>query len=102
MVEAILERLAAAGINLLPVDLDKHFLFERDGFVALVEKRGDGFGSIGAAGLVTETGLAPLVWRGNIAAFVSKSGEQAATDEQVEILRRFQSALGEAIHPKFD
>lgn len=95
---AIIEKLAGAGINLLPIDLDHHFLFERDGFVALVERRRDDtFGNVGAAGLLTETGLAPLVWRGDAAKFVSKSGEQPATPEQIETLRNFQHDLEAAI-----
>lgn len=96
--EYILENLAGAGINLLPIDLDRHFLFEREGFVALVERRrGDGLGNVGAAGLLTETGLAPLVWRGDLPAFAGKAGDRPATPEQVEALRRFQSDLESAI-----
>jgi hypothetical protein len=95
---AVLEKLAGAGINLLPIDLDRHFLFERDGFVALVERRrGDSFGNVGAAGLLTETGLAPLVWRGEVPAFAGKSGERPATPEQVDTLRRFQRDLEGAL-----
>jgi hypothetical protein len=46
---------------------------------------------------MTERGLAPLVWKGQRAVFASKSGDQPATDEQVETLRRFQSDLENAI-----
>ncbi len=93
-----LEKLAGAGINLLPIDLDRHFLFERDGFVALVERRrDDSLGNVGAAGLLTETGLAPLVWRGAAPAFASKAGDRPATAEQVETLRRFQADLEAAL-----
>ena len=56
-----LERLAAAGINLLPaLELAHHYVLERGGFIALVE-RGDNnsTGSIGAPGLLTEKGFAP-------------------------------------------
>ncbi len=96
--EHILQSLAGAGINLLPVDLDRHFLFERDGFVALVERRRDqGGGNVGAAGLLTETGLAPLVWRGDAPAFAGKAGDRPATPEQVDALRRFQGDLEAAL-----
>jgi hypothetical protein len=93
-----LEKLAGAGINLLPIDLDRHFLFERDGFVALVERlRDEKLGNVGTAGLLTETGLAPLVWRGEAAEFVTKTGSQPAAPEQIETLRRFQRDLDAAL-----
>jgi hypothetical protein len=90
----VLERLAAARITLVPADLRKHHILERDGFIALVERTADGgFGRVGAAGLLTESGLAPLVWRGATAFFVAKGLEVAASDEQVVALRTFQADL---------
>lgn len=91
--EAALALLTNVRIQLLPIELDTHYLFERDGFVALVERRKRGFGNVGAAGLLTATGLAPLVWRGEHAVFVGKGGSHDATQEQVEALRRFQTDL---------
>jgi len=89
-----LERLVAAGIQLLPVvEIPTHFVFERDGFVALVERKGDGFGGIGSAGRLTEKGIAPLVMRGNDAFFVAKGFEQVASAEDVDGIRRFQADL---------
>lgn len=41
----IFERLAAAGIDLLPAEITTHFLFVRGGFVSLVERRDKGFGN---------------------------------------------------------
>jgi len=99
MTDSALERLTAVGISLLPVDIESHYMFERDGFIALVERRPDGFGTIGAAGLVTATGLAPLVWRNDRPVFVNKGSSVDATLEQVELLRRFQADLASAIHP---
>ena len=61
----ILEKLAAANIQLIPADVTSHFIFERDGFVAFVERREDAFGNIGAPGLMTERGFAALIWRGD-------------------------------------
>jgi hypothetical protein len=93
-----LEKLAAVEIRLLPVaTIETHFIFERNGFVALVEREGDEFGRIGTAGLATESGFAALVWRGGRAYFVRRGAEQPATDEQVESLRRFQKDLGESL-----
>ncbi len=93
-----LEKLVAANIQLQPaVEITTHFLFERDGFVALVERRGQEFGSIGAGGLATEKGMAPLVWRGTQPWFVAKGFEQPATEEEIERLRSFQTDLESAL-----
>ncbi len=84
----------AAGIQLLPtVEITTHFVFERDGFVALVERRGEGFGGIGSAGRLTEKGIAPLVLRGGESYFVAKGFEQPATAQEVDGIRRFQADL---------
>jgi hypothetical protein len=101
---AQLERLAAAGFQILPLEgLETHFVLERDGFVALVERKVDGFGGTGSAGLLTGKGFAALVWRGERAFFVGKGFEQAATVGQVAALRRFDAdlrvVLGEATEP---
>ena len=88
-----IERLAAAGIQVLPAELPQHFAFERDGFVCLVERAEDGFGQIGTPGLMTDYGFAVLVWRGAEAWFVAKGFEQRATAEQVEALRAFAADL---------
>src|SRR6476469_3922709 len=96
--DAILERLVDANINLLPAaDIATHFIFERDGFIALVERHRDGFGAIGSAGLLSGKGLAPIVWKNGMAWFVAKGIEEPATPEQVERLRRFQSDLETAL-----
>ena len=89
-----LARLEAAHINVVPADLEKHHILERDGFIVLVERTADGgYGRPGAAGLLTEKGLAPLVWRGESAFFVAKGFDTPATAEQVAALRSFQSDL---------
>jgi hypothetical protein len=72
-------------------------LFERDGFVALVERRDDGFGNIGAAGILIEERFAALVYRGDDAYFVAKNIERKATREQVSALRSFQVDLERAL-----
>jgi len=92
-----LERLAAAGINLVPADITSHFIFERDGFVAFVERREDQFGNVGAPGLMTDRGMAVLIWRGPQPVFIGKGFEQVATEEQVEKIRAFGHDLEKAI-----
>lgn len=92
------QKLVNFNIQLLPLpEITTHFVFERDGFVALVDRVNDEFGSVGAAGLLTDKGLAPLVWRGDSAYFVTRSFEQTATEEQVRQLRAFQSDLVAAL-----
>jgi hypothetical protein len=95
---AKLERLAEAGIELVPVPgLARYFVFARDGFASLVERSGEGFGRVGAAGRVTEQGFAALIWRDGEAFFVAKQNEERATAEQVETLRRFGADLERAM-----
>ncbi len=101
--EAKLQKLVDANIGLLPaVGLNSHFLFVRDEFVALVERRGTDFGSIGSAGVLhttesNETKVAPLVWRGAEPWFIAKDFATAASASQVEALRSFQSDLAAAL-----
>jgi hypothetical protein len=95
---AKLERLAAARIELIPIPgLERYFVFARDGFASLVERRGAGFGRVGAAGRVTERGFAALVWRDDEAFFVAKQFEERAGAEDVERLRRFSEDLEAAL-----
>ncbi|WP_031495631.1 hypothetical protein [Bryobacter aggregatus] len=92
--EQILQRLASANIQLLPtVELTQHFVFERDGFIALVERRETGFGNIGAPGILSEKGMAQLVWRGETAFFIARGFERPAAPEEVEKLRSFAADL---------
>jgi hypothetical protein len=92
------QKLVDFNIQLLPLpEIESHFVFERDGFAALVERRDDNFGRIGSAGLLSEKGIAPLVWREGAGFFVVKGFEQPATAEQINQLRSFQSDLEAAL-----
>lgn len=92
--EEILQKLVDHGIQLLPAaELTTHFVFERDGFIALVERRNDGFGNAGAPGLLCQQGMAQLIWRGEHAFFVTKGFERQACTEEVEKLRSFGQDL---------
>ena len=93
----ILEKLAAARIQIIPAEITSHFILERDGFVSFVERREQAFGNIGAPGLMTERGFAALLWRGDQAFFVGKGFEQPATAQQVEKIRAFASDLAAAL-----
>ncbi|MCC6857228.1 MAG: hypothetical protein IT158_01635 [Bryobacterales bacterium] len=98
MLEKRFERLAAAGIQLLPaLEITTHFVFERGGFIALVERCGDGFGSIGSAGILTGQGMAVPVWRGERCFFVARDLEREAGPAEVEALRAFARDLEDAL-----
>jgi len=92
-----LEKLATAGIQIVPAEITTHFILERDGFVAFVERREKAFGNIGAPGLMTERGFAALIWRGDRAFFIGKGFEQPAAPEQVLQIRTFAADLASAI-----
>jgi hypothetical protein len=84
--------LGSTGIQLL-AETATHYLFARDNLVALVERTPDGFGSIGSTGLMTERGLAYLVWREEQVFLAGKGFEQQATDEEVAAVERFSADL---------
>jgi hypothetical protein len=92
-----LERLAAAGIQIIPAEITSHFILERDGFVSFVERRDDAFGNIGTPGLMTERGFAALMWRGDQAFFVGKGFEQPASTDEVQKIRAFATDLANAL-----
>ncbi len=93
-----LERLAAAAIQLLPAtEITSHYVFERGGFIALVERTETGFGAVGGAGFLTGRGMAVLVWRAGMPYFVGRGYEQLASAEQVEKLRAFSADLNAAL-----
>lgn len=96
--QAILEELVKCGIQLLPAaELTTHFIFERDGFIALVERRNNGFGNAGAPGLLCQQGMALLIWRAERAYFVAKGFEREAALEEVEKLRSFSEDLKKSL-----
>jgi hypothetical protein len=51
----------------------------------------------GSTGMMTEQGLAYLVWRDGRPYLAAKGGEAPATPEQVEIIRRFSADLNTAL-----
>jgi hypothetical protein len=54
-------------------------------------------GTQGSTGLMTESGLAYLVWRDGVALLSSKGSEAPATAEQVEEIRKFTEDLKSAL-----
>ena len=68
-------------------------LYARDACVAMVHFTPSGEKSIGSSGLMTENGVAYLVWREGNPLLVSKGREIEAAAEQVEALRAFAEDL---------
>lgn len=96
---AKLERLAAAGVSILPIaSLEHHLVFTRDGMAVLVERRGEGFGGIGSPGRITSNGFEPLVDDAGKAAFVFKGGRTEAQPQEADaardLLRTLKAVLG--------
>ncbi len=92
------ERLAAAGVSLLPTaEIPNHFVFTRDGTVVLVERRGDGFGGIGSPGRITQRGFEPLIDTGSGAHFVFKGDQSPATAAEVQAARSLFADLKAAL-----
>ena len=79
------------------VEITTHYVLERDGFVALVERAPNGFGGVGSAGILTGSGFAALIRRGERSYFVAKNFDQEAQPEQVAALRRFSADLNAAL-----
>ncbi len=94
-----LEKIAAAGIVLIPTpEVPTHFVFSRDGCVVLVERLGEGFGSIGSPGQLTERGgFAALVERDGVAWLVAKGQEWRAASGEAEAARRLFTDLRTAL-----
>jgi hypothetical protein len=69
-------------------------IYARDNCIAAV---GAG-GTQGSTGLMTEQGLAYLVWRDGQPYLASKGGEIPATPEQAETIRKFSADLNNALN----
>jgi hypothetical protein len=55
-------------------------------------------GTQGSTGMMTEQGLAYLVWRDGQPYLASKGGETPASAEQVETIRKFSEDLNNALN----
>jgi hypothetical protein len=91
---SLFERLAEMGFEAAPLpNIAGHLVLQRDGIAALVAVRDGVLGQPGSAGLITESGLAVLVWRGADPWFVARGFERRAEPAEVEQLRRFGNDL---------
>lgn len=91
---AQLERIAASGIQILPVpEIGTHFVLERNGCIVLAERREDGFGALGSPGSLSEKGFAALVVRDGHDWFIGKNELREASDTEASEARRLYRDL---------
>ncbi|MGB9459196.1 MAG: hypothetical protein WCB12_24345 [Bryobacteraceae bacterium] len=87
-------RLAGCGIQ-LAAESPEYSMFTRDSCVALANP-GAAVG-IGSTGMMTERGLAFLVWREGLPYLAAKGRETPASSAQVDEIRKFSLDLKRAL-----
>jgi len=94
----IATRLEACGIQ-MAAQVTDYCMFVRGECVALVRVEGGRFASIGSSGMLTEKGLAYLVWVDGNAMLSSHGSRMPAEAGQVESIRKFSEDLKNTIWP---
>ena len=89
-------RLTGFGIGLV-TESPAVSIFARDVCVAMVGRGPGGSLSLGSTGMMTENGLAYLVWREGQPRLAAKGSEVDATPGQVDAIRRFSDDLRMAL-----
>ena len=89
-------RLESFGIGLV-TESPAVSIFVRDVCVAMVGRGPGGILSLGSTGMMTENGLAYLVWREGEPRLAAKGSEVAAAPDQVEAIRGFSEDLKRAL-----
>jgi hypothetical protein len=89
-------RLAACGIE-LAAESPGYNMFMRGCCVALVNRSAAGGAGIGSSGMMTDAGLAFLVWREGQPYLAAKGRETAANPSQVEEIQKFSLDLKRAL-----
>jgi hypothetical protein len=97
----IAARLAACDIQLAAQAQD-YGMFVRGNCMALVRAEGERFTSIGSSGMLTEKGLAYLVWVDGKAMLASHGARVEAGADQVDAIRKFSEDLKNIIWPRMD
>jgi hypothetical protein len=72
-------------------------MYVRDNCMAAVGGSNPGM-NLGSTGMMTEQGVAYLVWRDGQPYLAAKGSETRATPEQVETIRRFSADLKNALN----
>jgi hypothetical protein len=91
-------RLAACDI-LMAAQAKDYCMFVRGNCVALVQTAGERFTSVGSTGMMTEKGLAYLVWSEGKAILSSHGSQVEAGADQVEAIQRFSEDLRKIFEP---
>jgi hypothetical protein len=94
----IAARLAECDIQMAAQAKD-YCMFVRGNCVALVQCAGEQFTSLGSTGMMTEKGLAYLVWNDGKATLSSHGTQVEADAGQVEAIQRFSEDLKKKIWP---
>jgi hypothetical protein len=97
----IAERLAACDI-LMAAQARDYCMFVRGNCVALVQSAGERFTSIGSSGMLTEKGLAYLVWNDGKAMLSSHGSQVEAGAGQVNAIREFSEDLKRIFWPQMN
>jgi hypothetical protein len=93
----IVARLEGARIQLAAQTKD-YWLFVRENCMALVHANESGFTSIGSSGMITENGLAYLLWRDGRPVLSTHGGnESPASAEQASSIGTFSEDLKQAL-----
>jgi hypothetical protein len=87
------EHLAAHGIE-LAAETESHYLLARGDCIALVERHNH---TMGSTGVLTENGLAYLIWRDGRGFLKSKLAEIPASPRQIADIARFSQDLAAAL-----
>ena len=101
MTPELAARLEAAGIQ-KAAEAQDYCMFVRGNCVAMVQSVEERFTSIGSSGMMTEKGLAYLVWIDGKAMLASHGSQVEADAQQVEAIRQFSEDLKKTIWPRMN
>ena len=86
-----------ADFNISRIAAGQILLFVRDNCMATAGHTADGGLTLGSTGMITDRGLAYLVWRDGQALLAAKGSETPASPEQVDTIRKFSDDLKSAL-----
>jgi hypothetical protein len=86
-----------ADFNISQITAGQVLLFVRDNCMATAGRTADGGLTLGSTGMMTDRGLAYLVWRDGQALLAAKGSETPAAPEQVDTIRKFSDDLKSAL-----
>jgi hypothetical protein len=87
-----------ADFNISQITAGQVLLFVRDNCMATAGHTAEGSLTLGSTGMMTDKGLAYLVWRDGQALLAAKGSETPADPGQVDTIRKFSDDLKSALH----